>query len=66
MNDKESNELEFNKKNREDYEQLMKDSSVNKDIYWDSHNPIVRIVLLVLGLIIIVGIVYYLTLYFHS
>ena len=33
-NTKNDKELEFNKKNREDYEQLMKDSSTNLDGYW--------------------------------
>ena len=52
-------ELDVNRKNREDYEQLMKDSSTNLDGYWDKSNPFVRILLLVLGIIIICGVVYY-------
>ena len=55
----EKGELEFNKKNREDYEQLMEDSSTNKDGYWDSNNIFVRLLLLILGIIIIGGVVYY-------
>lgn len=53
MND--NKELEVNKKNREDYENLMKDSSTNLDGYYDSKNPLVILVLLVLLVIIIVG-----------
>ena len=52
--DNQNDELEVNKKNREDYEQLMKDSSTNLDGFWDSNNLFVKIFLLVL-LVIIVG-----------
>ncbi len=57
-------ELEFNKKNRENYEQLMKESSVNLDGYWDKKNPFVKILLFLLAVIIIGGVVYYAMLYF--
>lgn len=52
--DNQNNELEVNKKNREDYEQLMKNSSTNLDGFWDSNNLFVKIFLLIL-LVIIVG-----------
>ncbi len=55
----EKKELDFNKKNREDFEKLMEDSSTNKDGYWDSNNIFVRLLLLVLGIIIICGVIYY-------
>ena len=48
-------ELEFNKKNREGYEQLMKDSSTNLDGYWDKNNWFVRILLLALFVVIVGG-----------
>lgn len=48
------NELEVNRKNREDYEQLMKDSSTNLDGFWDSNNIFVKIFLIIL-LVVIVG-----------
>ena len=51
-------ELEVNKKNREDFENLMQESSTKKDMYWDSNNPAVRIVLLIVGAIILVGSAY--------
>ena len=51
----EKDELEVNKKNREDFETLMQESSTRKDAYWDSNNPAVRIVLLLIGIIIVVG-----------
>ncbi|MBR2828768.1 MAG: hypothetical protein IKE70_06010 [Bacilli bacterium] len=52
-------ELEFNKKNREDYEKLMEESSTKLDGYWDKNDPIVKIILLILGVIIIGGILYF-------
>ena len=48
-------ELEFNKHNREDYEQLMKESSTNLDGYYDKNNMFVKIFLFVLLVIIAVG-----------
>lgn len=48
-------ELEVNRKNREDYEQLMKESSTNLDGFWDSNNIFVKLILLVLLVIIVVG-----------
>jgi len=59
-------ELEFNKKNREDYENLMKESSTNLDGYWDKKNPFVQILLFLLGIVIILGIVYYVLLYMSN
>lgn len=58
MNDFDENELEVNKKNREDYEQLMRDSSSNLDGYWDKNNSFVKILLIVLLVIIVVGSIY--------
>ena len=63
MND-ENSQVEINKKNKEDFENLMKESSINKDGYWDKKNPIVKFILTILGLAIIVGAIYYITIYF--
>lgn len=62
----EKGELEFNKNNREYSEKLMEDASINRDGYWDSNNVFVKILLLVLGLIIIGGVVYYVFTYMGS
>ena len=35
-------ELDINRKNREGYEQLMKESSTQLDGYWDINNPFVK------------------------
>lgn len=51
-------DLDFNKKNRDDYENLMADSSTQLDGYWDRKNPFVIIVLLILLGIIIFGTIF--------
>lgn len=48
-------ELDINRKNREGYEQLMKDSSTKLDGYWDANNPFVKAVLIGLLVIIVLG-----------
>ena len=64
MNNNTNNqELEFNKNKREDYEQLMGESSTKTDGYWDKNNPIVKIILFVLFIIIVIGAVYYIMMY---
>ena len=63
MDNKNTNELEINKKNREDYENLMEKSSTQLDGYWDKNNAFVRLLLLVLGIVIVLGVVYYITAY---
>lgn len=52
-------ELNFNKEKRENYESLMSNSSTNLDGYWDKNNPFVKLVLLLLGIIIVGGIIYF-------
>lgn len=64
MNNNTNNqELEFNKNKREDYEQLMRESSTKTDGYWDKNNPIVKIILFALFIIIVIGAVYYIMMY---
>lgn len=48
-------ELDINRKNREGYEQLMKESSTQLDGYWDINNPFVKAVLIGLLVIIAIG-----------
>ncbi len=55
----ENQELEVNKQKREEFEQLMKDSSTKTEDYWDKNNLFVRLLLLVLGIIIVLGVIYY-------
>ena len=54
-----STELDFNKEKRENYENLMANSSTNLDGYWDRKNPFVRFILFILATIIIGGILYF-------
>ena len=61
--DNENKELEVNKEKREEYEQLMKDSQTNLDGYWDKNNSFVKLLLLILGVIIILGVIYYFVAY---
>lgn len=63
MNGKNTNELEVNKKNREDYENLMEKSSTSLDGYWDRNNSFVKLLLLALGVIIVLGVIYYVSAY---
>ena len=48
-------ELDVNRRNREGYEQLMRESSTKLDDYWDSNNPFVRALLLGLLIFIAIG-----------
>ena len=62
--DNENRETEVNKKNREEYETLMEKSSTQLNDYYDKKNPFVILLLLGLGVIIVLGVVYYAMLYF--
>lgn len=62
-NNQELKELDVNRQKREDYENLMKNSSTQLDGYWDSNNAFVKLILLILGLIIIAGVVWCITTY---
>lgn len=54
-----SEELDFNRENRENFENLMANSSTNLDGYWDKNNPFVKLILLVLFVFIVFGIIYF-------
>lgn len=54
-NENNNAELDVNKNKREEYEQLMKDSSTQLDGYWDSNNLFVKILLIGLFILIVVG-----------
>lgn len=63
---KNQEELEINKKNREDYENLMSESSTKLDGYWDSNNIFVKLLLFGLAAIIVIGVIYYVTAYLNK
>ena len=48
-------ELEVNKKNREEFENLMSKAGTNLDGYWDKDNLFVKLLLFGLALFIIIG-----------
>ena len=50
-----SEELEVNKKNREEFESLMSKAGTNLDGYWDKDNLFVKLLLFGLALFIIIG-----------
>ena len=54
-----SEELDFNREKRENFENLMTNSSTNLDGYWDKKNPFVKLVLLVLFVFIVFGVIYF-------
>lgn len=51
--------LEVNKSNKEKFKSIMDNASSKYDSYWDSNNPVIRFVLIVLLVIIAVGLLYY-------
>lgn len=59
-------ELDINRRNREGYEQLMRESSTKLDDYWDSNNPFVRALLLGLLIFIAIGAIIIIGLYIAS
>jgi len=65
-NNESKEELEFNRRNREDYEQLMDESSTKLDGYWDKDNLFVKVLLLALLIIIVVGSIFVFGAYFGS
>lgn len=51
--------VDINEQKKKETERIMEEASVNRDDYWDKNNPFVKLVLLILGIIIIAGVVYY-------
>ena len=51
-------EVEINKKNAEYYQKLMDESGSKKSEYYDKKDPLVRLILLILAIIIIAGTVF--------
>ncbi|MDO5394250.1 MAG: hypothetical protein Q4F33_06595 [Mycoplasmatota bacterium] len=57
--------LEVNKRNKETFNNLMDNASFKTDGYWDINNPVVKIVLFSLFIIIVVGLLYYIIGWFN-
>ncbi len=58
-----SEEVEVNKKNREDYEKIIEESKTNLDSYYDKNNIFVKLLLLGLLVFIVLGVTYYIMLF---
>lgn len=58
-----SSELQVNKKNKEEYDQLIEKSKTNLDGYYDKNNIFVKLLLFLLLLFIIGGFIYYMILF---
>lgn len=54
-----NSDLEVNRKNQDEYKQLMEDSKTSLDSYYDKNNIFVRLIQLGLLVFIIVGFAYY-------
>lgn len=52
-------ELGVNKGNKEKFNDIMENASTKNDVYWDSNNFIVRILLFILGIVIFLALLYY-------
>lgn len=57
--------LEVNKRNKDTFNNLMDNASYKTDDYWDLNNPVVKIILLVLFIIIVCGLLYYIIGWFN-
>lgn len=51
--------LQVNKSNQEKFKNIMDNASTKYDSYWDINNPVIKVVLIALGVIIAVGLIYY-------
>ena len=59
-------ELDINRRNREGYEQLMRESSTQLDGYWDINDPFIKVLLIGLLVVIAVGSIIIFGAYFNS
>lgn len=59
-------ELEINRSNREEYEDLMRKSQSSSDMYFDKNNIFIKIILFVLFIAIVVGVIYYINLFINK
>lgn len=59
------NANDVNQKNSQEFQNLMDHSRKAYDDYWDINNPIIRIILIVLFIIIVIGAGYYFVMWFR-
>lgn len=61
----ESHENSVNQKNSQEFQNLMDHSKKTYDDYWDINNPVIRIILIILFIIIVLGAGYYFIMWFR-
>ena len=61
----ESHENGVNQKNSQEFQNLMDHSKKTYDDYWDINNPVIRIILIILFIIIVLGAGYYFVMWFR-
>ena len=61
----ESHENSVNQKNSQEFQNLMEHSKKTYDDYWDINNPVIRIILIILFIIIVLGAGYYFVMWFR-
>lgn len=64
-NYQDSLDLEVNKRNKDTFDDLMDNASFKTDDYWDFNNPIVKVFLFILLIIIVGGLLYYIISWFN-
>ena len=61
----ENHENSVNQKNSQEFQNLMDHSKKTYDDYWDINNPVIRIILIILFIIILLGAGYYFVMWFR-
>ena len=61
----ENRENSVNQKNSQEFQNLMDHSKKTYDDYWDINNPVIRIILIILFIIIVLGAGYYFVMWFR-
>lgn len=61
----ENHENSVNQKNSQEFQNLMDHSKKTYDDYWDINNPVIRIILIILFVIIVLGAGYYFVMWFR-
>ncbi len=61
----ENHENSVNQKNSQEFQNLMDHSKKTYDDYWDINNPVIRIILIILFIIIVLGAGYYFIMWFR-
>ncbi len=63
---RDNNQSNVNERNHQEFQNLMEHSQKKYNDYWDINNPFIRLILIILFLVIVVGVAYYLVMWFRS